>query len=192
MDVIGDGFSNVLSRAAAGSSDDFAVLYRDINPGLMRYLGVVAQEQAEDVAGETWLAVVKNLASFSGDENSFRSWMFTIARHKLIDVQRKTARRPTTELTAEHDRTGPNAEDTSDVVAEAMSTERALALIAELPTDQAEAVMLRVVAGLDVAQVAAIMERSPGAVRVLSHRGLKRLAQRLSIEGFSDEEGSDE
>jgi RNA polymerase sigma-70 factor (ECF subfamily) len=57
-----------------------------------------------------------------------------------------------------------------------MSTEAALQLIATLPPDQAEAVLLRVVGGLDVDRVAAIMGKRPGHVRVLSHRGLKRLA----------------
>jgi RNA polymerase sigma-70 factor (ECF subfamily) len=56
-----------------------------------------------------------------------------------------------------------------------MSTEAALALVATLPPDQAEAVMLRSVAGLSVATVAQIMNRPPGTVRVLAHRGLRRL-----------------
>lgn len=180
--MIGRDFDGVLARAAAGSSDDFARLYRDVHPALIRYLNVMAYEQADDVAAEAWLAAVTSLSTFSGTETSFRSWLFTIARNKLIDVQRKASRRPTTPLTEAHDRTGRGAADAADQVVEAFSTERALALIADLPKDQAEAVMLRVVVGLDVADVAEVMDRSPGAVRVLAHRGLKRLAQRLADE----------
>lgn len=62
---------------------------------------------------------------------------------------------------------------------ERIATDKALALIAELPREQAEVVALRVVAGLDVGQVARIVGKRPGAVRVLSHRGLRRLAERL-------------
>ena len=52
---------------------------------------------------------------------------------------------------------------------------RALALVRWLPDDQADAVLLRIVADMDVSQVAAVMGRSEGAVRVLVHRGLHRL-----------------
>jgi RNA polymerase sigma-70 factor (ECF subfamily) len=73
----------------------------------------------------------------------------------------------------------PAVNNVEDEVAERSATERAVALIAELPPDQAEAVMLRIVVGLDVARVADLMERSPGSIRVLCHRGLRRLEQRL-------------
>ena len=56
----------------------------------------------------------------------------------------------------------------------------ALALIATSPPAQAEAVTLRTIAGLDVADVAVIMQKRPGTVRVLAHRGLRELASRLS------------
>jgi RNA polymerase sigma-70 factor (ECF subfamily) len=54
--------------------------------------------------------------------------------------------------------------------------------MATLPADQAEAIVLRVVAGLAVDRVAEIMGKRPGAVRVLTHRGLRRLAQRLAAD----------
>ena len=180
--MLGNDFAATLEQASNGSPTAFAALYKDIHPALMRYLYVLAQDQADDVAAEAWLAVVTSLTTFTGTETSFRSWIFTIARNKLIDAQRKTSRRPTTPLTDSHDRSVRDGEDASDQVVEALSTEWALALIAKLPQDQAEAVMLRVVAGLDVGEAAEVMDRSPGAVRVLTHRGLKRLAQKLSEE----------
>ena len=71
----------------------------------------------------------------------------------------------------------PATDDPAEMAIQAMATEHALALIAQLPPDQAEVVVLRVVAGLDVTQVATIMGKRPGAVRVLGHRGLRRLAE---------------
>ena len=73
-------------------------------------------------------------------------------------------------------------EDPGDAAVATIATEAALALVASLPPDQAEAVALRAIAGLDVAQVAAIMQKRPGTVRVLAHRGLRELARRLSEE----------
>ena len=76
----------------------------------------------------------------------------------------------------------PAPDDPAATVLEAASTRAALALIATLPADQAEAVMLRVVAGLEVDQVAAIMDKRPRTVRVLTHHGLRRLAERLGAD----------
>jgi RNA polymerase sigma-70 factor (ECF subfamily) len=58
----------------------------------------------------------------------------------------------------------------------------ALDMVAALPADQAEAIILRVVAGLDVGQVAEVMRKPPGTVRVLTYRGLRRLTERLSTD----------
>ena len=63
----------------------------------------------------------------------------------------------------------------------AEALDRALALVRSLPPDQAEAVLLRIVADLSVTEVAVIMGRREGTVRVLVHRGLKRLAERSPV-----------
>jgi RNA polymerase sigma-70 factor, ECF subfamily len=180
--VIGATFGAVLAAAAAGDQRAFAVLWRDLQPGLLRYLQVVAPGSAEDVASETWVDVVRGLARFRGDERAFRSWAFTIARHRAVDWRRRVARQPASLLPLERLPERPAPDDPAAAAFEAASTQAALALIAELPQDQAEVVVLRVVADLDVAEVAAIVGKRPGAVRVLAHRGLRRLAQRLAAQ----------
>ena len=67
--------------------------------------------------------------------------------------------------------------DAADVALEAVSSRAVVALVASLPREQAEIIMLRVVAGLESGEVARIVGKSPGAVRVAAHRGLRRLAQ---------------
>lgn len=179
-------FDAVLTGAQGGDERAFAAIYRTHQPLLLRYLHVLAGSDAEDVAAETWLQVVRDLAGFRGDEGAFRAWLFTIARHRLVDQRRWEARRPAVPVDELYDTARPvhaaaaGSDDPAEQAVEAMSTARALALIAALPADQAEAVYLRAVAGLDVAAVAAIMARSGGAVRVLAHRGLRTLATRLA------------
>jgi RNA polymerase sigma-70 factor, ECF subfamily len=177
--MIGAAFPDVLSAAAGGDQDAFGRLWRDLQPRLLRYLRVVTPGGAEDLASETWLAVVRGIGRFRGDEPAFRAWVFTIARHQAINGQRRGAR----EVTEDRPLTGlahPAAPDDPAAAAlEGISTRAALTLIATLPTDQAEAITLRVVAGLDVGRVAAVMGKRPGTVRVLTHRGLRRLAVRL-------------
>ena len=180
--MIGEPFAEVLSAAQAGGETAFAVLWRELQPGLLRYLRVVVVAAAEDVASETWLEVAKGLTRFSGDELGFRAWLFTIARHRALDWARREARRPTTPVSAEVLEGRASSDDPESEAVERLSTEAALALIARLPRDQAEVVTLRSVAGLDVAAVARIVGKRPGTVRVLAHRGLRHLAELLVSE----------
>jgi RNA polymerase sigma-70 factor (ECF subfamily) len=140
--MVGPSFTAVLDAAAAGDEAAFRVLWRDLQPGLLRYLDALAPGASEDLASETWLRVVDGLARFSGDERAFRAWAFTVARHRAVDRWRRRTR----------------------------------------PRDQAEVVLLRVVAGLDVAQVATITGKRPDTVRVVAHRALRRLARRLDAD----------
>jgi RNA polymerase sigma-70 factor (ECF subfamily) len=180
--MIGEGFDAILDAAASGDERAFAILWRDLQPALLRYLRVVAQAASEDLASETWLEVARGLGRFKGNETGFRSWVFTVARHRMLDWRRREARHPTTPMPPDEVPERPGPGDAADTVLEAISTRAALALIAELPHDQAEVVTLRVVAGLDVTQVADIVGKRPGAVRVLAHRGLRRLAERLGAD----------
>jgi RNA polymerase sigma-70 factor (ECF subfamily) len=172
-------FDSVLAAAVGGDEHAFARLWRDLHPAVLRYLRVVAPDAAEDVASETWLEVVRGLGQFTGDETGFRSWVFTIARHRALDDHRRRARRLTVPLPVELPQEPQASNDPADQVVEGLSTRAALAVIAQLPHDQAEVVLLRVLAGLGTEQVARILGKRPGAVRVLAHRGLRRLAERL-------------
>ena len=177
--MIGPEFPAVLAAAAGGDEDAFGRLWRDLQPRLLRYFAVAAPAVAEDLASETWLGVVRGLGRFSGGEPAFRAWVFTIARHEVLDWRRRAARRPTEDLPANGLAEQAAPDDPAASALEYLSTQAALAEVATLPPDQAEAIVLRVVAGLGVDRVAAIMDKRPGTVRVLTHRGLRRLAERL-------------
>lgn len=174
-----EAFSTSLALARGGDEAAFARLYRMVQPGLLRYLRGMALDAAEDVAAEAWLEVVRGLERFSGDRQGFTAWVFTIARRKAIDRSRYEGRRLTSAL-PDDDAVGPTEPDVAEHVEQAEATEAALALVRTLPPDQAEVILLRVVAGLDIAQVAEMMGRSNGAVRVLTHRGLQRLGAMLA------------
>lgn len=178
--MIGPGFGEVLAGARDGDEQAFAVLWRDLDPAVQRYLRIVAPATAEDTAADVWLEVCLGLDRFRGDEAGFRSWIFTVARMRAIDAARQAARRPVWTVPPDQLPDRPAADDPAAAAVEAQATREALALIAGLPPDQAEVVALRVIAGLDPAQVGEIVGKRPGTVRVLAHRGLRRLAQRLA------------
>jgi RNA polymerase sigma-70 factor, ECF subfamily len=173
--VIGAAFGVTLASAQGGDETAFACLFRDIQPTLLRYLHVITPE-AEDVAGDTWLQVVKGLPRFRGGEEAFRAWLFTIARHRAVDAGRSRSRRADVPLTLTGVADQPLAPDAAELALEAISTRSVMVLIKSLPRDHAEIIMLRVVAGLEAADVALIVGKTPGAVRVTAHRALRRLA----------------
>jgi RNA polymerase sigma-70 factor (ECF subfamily) len=184
--MLEERFPNILAAAQTGAEWALAELYRDLHPPILRYLRAMDPSEAEDLASEVWLAVARSLAGFEGEEErAFRAWAFTIARRRLIDLRRQRSRRPAApapqELLAERG----GIADAEEEAMTALSTAAALARIATLPPDQAEVVLLRVLGGLGVAEVASIMGKRPGTVRVLQHRALKRLAEQIRREAVT-------
>jgi RNA polymerase sigma-70 factor (ECF subfamily) len=167
-----------------GAEWALAALYREFHPGLLRYLRVQEPNDGEDLVMETWLDAAAGLKRFKGDEWAFRRWLFTIARRRLIDHRRRRERTPSSSAGLDALAGQPGPDDTEGAALAAYDTEAALARIAALPLDQGEVILLRVLAGLDVADVAEILGKKPGAVRVLQHRALQRLAEQLAREGL--------
>lgn len=172
--------SEAIQAASEGRDEGFRTLYRVVQPGLLRYLKVLVGPDAEDVASETWLQVVRDLRNFKGDGDAFRRWAVTIGRHRAMDHLRRHQRRPSIAMPVEALTELTGGDDTENSAIETLTTEDALDLIASLPRDQAEAVLLRVVVGLDAASAAQVLGKKSGAVRTAAYRGLKRLAERLN------------
>jgi RNA polymerase sigma-70 factor (ECF subfamily) len=160
-----------------GPGSDLAALYRELQPGLLRYLRATAPGAAEDVAADVWVEVAASAHRFQGDQGAFRGWLYTIARRRVIDGHRRAGRRRTDIVTVDRLVAFPNADRPDELALDRIATEAAVAhVVAVLSPDQAEVVLLRVVGGLRVSQVAELLGKRPGTVRVLHHRGLRRLA----------------
>lgn len=157
-------FDEVLAAARQGSPWAVGWLYRRFQPRLLRTLAVIAPYQAEDIAADVWLEVAADIHRFSGDERAFRAWLATTARYHVIEATRGTGRR-----------VGRTLDD--DATEEMASASFAARVVAVLPPEQADVILLRVVKGLDVEEVARAIGRPPAAVRSLQHRALRRLAR---------------
>ncbi|OKK06102.1 hypothetical protein AMK26_08475 [Streptomyces sp. CB03234] len=183
--MLGDDaeLTTAVLAAQDGDEDAFRAVYRAVHPRLLGYIRtLVGDADAEDVASESWLQISRDLDRFSGDADRFRGWAARIARNRALDHLRMRGRRPAiggdeTELTDK-----PAESDTAGEAMEALATGRTMNLIAQLPQDQAEAVILRVVVGLDAKSAAKTLGKRPGAVRTAAHRGLKRLAELLDAD----------
>lgn len=181
--VMADDLSSAVQAARHGNEQAFRSLYRAIQPGLLRYLQALVGADAEDVASETWLHVVRDLHTFKGDWAGFRRWTVTIGRHRALDHLRHHQRRPAFATPVEMFTELPNGHDTEAQAIQTLSTDEALAMIATLPQEQAEAVLLRVVVGLDAQSAAKVLGKRAGAVRTAAYRGLRRLTETLQEAG---------
>jgi RNA polymerase sigma factor (sigma-70 family) len=169
-------FSSVLTAAKTGAEWALGSLYTDYQPRLLRYFRAQAPSEAEDLAAEVWIDAARALNRFEGDESAFGRWLFTIAHRRLVDYRRRNGRRREESLSnervaelASRREWAPEPED-----------RLALACLAGLPSEYAEIVLLRVVGGFDSNEVAEILGRKPGTVRVMQKRALERIAELLT------------
>src|SRR5579862_929488 len=189
MGTEADDLDDALVRARSGDETAFLRLWEQLHPRLLRYLRVLGCDEVDDVASETWLQVVRDLRRFKGGAVDFRCWLFSIGRHRAIDASRTRMRmRSRGDLLTAAVAPMAGHNPVEHEVLEGLSTQQAVALVAGLSRDQAEAVALRIIAGLDTTAVAAILGKSPGAVRIALHRGLRVLAADPRIQALEEVE----
>jgi RNA polymerase sigma-70 factor, ECF subfamily len=172
--------SSAVDAARHGDREAFAALWRTHQAPLLRYLRARRTPSPDDVASQVWIDVATSIGRFEGDDDDFRRWLFTIAHRRSVDEVRRLVRTsaPRSPLAV---RAADRVAAADDEHEQLDALDRAVALVATLPDSQAEAVMLRVVNDLPIADVAAVMETSEGNVRVLVHRGLTRLRRKVSV-----------
>jgi RNA polymerase sigma-70 factor (ECF subfamily) len=175
-----DPLDDAVERMLGGDEAAFRTVYRAVQPPLLRYLTVlVGTADAEDVASEAWAQAFRDLDRFTGDGDGFRGWVTTIGRHRALDHLRRSRRRPVSDDSVEDLLDLPAEIDVEGDTLSRVRSEEVLRLIASLPRDQAEAIVLRTVLGFDAPTAARILGKRPGAVRAAAHRGLKQLAKKL-------------
>ena len=177
-------FSSILEAAREGSEAAWQELYTDLAPVVLGYLRANGAPDPEDVLGEVFLQVARDIAGFDGDERGFRSWVFTIAHHRLIDARRHSARRPV-ELSAEPPEPPGRADDAADEALARIGTEEVQRVLSLLSDDQRAVLLLRVVGDLSIEDVAKAVGKRPGAVKALQRRGLASVKRELARKGVT-------
>lgn len=179
-DVSGEAFDSVLDAARVGAEWAWARLVADIDPVLRGYLAKQGSTDVDDLAGETWLHVARGISRFDGDYHDFRSWVFMVGHHRIIDERRRRRRRPADPT--EGDEIGRRLESVGSAENEVMDqfeSDAMLRVLDELTSDQREVVLLRVMGGFGVTEIAKIIGKKPGAVQALQHRAFRRLEKIL-------------
>jgi len=176
-----EGFRSALTAAQAGAGWALERLWDELAPAVAGYLRVQGAAEPDDLTSEVFIGAFGAIGKFSGGEDAFRSWVFTIAHRRLTDERRRRARRPLLEVVSDgYPAVGGDVED--DVLRR-LATERVRVLCARLSPDQRDVLLLRLVGGLTIDQVAAAVAKSRNAVKALQRRGLTALRHEIEREG---------
>jgi RNA polymerase sigma factor (sigma-70 family) len=179
--MIGERFESVLAAARTGAEWAWADLYRTFAPAVLGYLRAQRTPEPKDLAAEVFLQVVKSLGGFDGNESAFRSWIFVIAHRKIIDDSRSRKRRPAEPAAAETIESHASTGNVEDEALNELTEVYFKRLMFELTKEQRDVLLLRILGGLTVPEVAAAMGKRPGAVEALQRRALAQLRKRMPI-----------
>lgn len=179
--LLATNFDSVLVAAQAGAEWAWTLLYRATAAQLLGYIRAQGTTDAEDLLGEVFLQAARNLKGFSGGEEGFRSWLFVLAHHRVIDERRRRSRRPADPVAAVPDHVGGSTEDDA---MRSLATADALAALAVLTPEQRDVVLLRVFADLSLEEVARVVRRPLSAVKALQRRGYARLRKVLASDPY--------
>jgi RNA polymerase sigma factor (sigma-70 family) len=183
--MTGEGPSDlVVHAAAAGAPWALEQIWAEMSPAVHGYLASQGCREPEDVTSEVFLQVFRGIGRFSGSWASLRSWVFTIAHHRLIDDRRRRSVR-VVDPVGDVDDDAVAAPDAADAALVSVATERVAQLCERLGPDQRDVLLLRLVAGLTVDEVAEAVGRSSGAVKQLQRRGLLALRAIIESEGVT-------
>lgn len=184
----------MLGAAQAGGEWAYQRLYRALAPAVAGYLRVQGAAEPDDLTSEVFERAFRALGQFSGNEAQFRSWIFTIAHHRLVDARRRAARRPALAGAEVPDLPGsvplgnvPSGNvplgNVEDEALRRLATERVRRLCDGLVPDQRDVLLLRMLAALTVEEIATALGKTPGAVKALQRRGLAALRRQLEVRG---------
>jgi RNA polymerase sigma-70 factor (ECF subfamily) len=177
-------FTSLLESARQGGEAAWQELYNGLAPVVLGYLRANGAPDPEDVLSEVFLQVARDIAKFEGDEKGFRSWVFTIAHHRLIDARRHSARRPV-ELSAEPPEPSGRADDAADEALNRIGIEQVNRVLSALSEEQRAVLLLRIVGDLSIEDVAKAVGKRTGAVKALQRRGLAAVKRELTRKGVT-------
>lgn len=173
-------FPLCLAEARDGHPSAWGELYDGLAPMVYSYLRSQSLDDPDDVAGETFLQVVRDIDRFEGTERQFRSWVLSIAHHRMLDARRAQARRPALSMPTDRLPQDAGPDEAAGPTLESAQWQTIEAVLDQLTVDQREVVVLRVVNELTLEETARVLDRTVGSVKALQHRAFSALRTRIS------------
>ncbi|HWJ81950.1 MAG TPA: sigma-70 family RNA polymerase sigma factor [Nocardioides sp.] len=174
----------LVELARNGDAEAFGMLYDHYQASVYRFLYYRTRSVvvAEDLTSETFFRALRNVSSFRWQGKDFGAWLMTIARNLATDHFKagRTRLELTTEDMGQHDDT---TEGPETAVLQSLTNEILLEALTKLPNEQRDCLVMRFLQGLSIAETAAALGRSDGAIKQLQLRGVRNLAK-LMPEGI--------
>ncbi|GAA4814366.1 sigma-70 family RNA polymerase sigma factor [Nocardioides caeni] len=174
----------LVELARGGDAEAFGLLYDHYQPSVYRFLYYRTRSVvvAEDLCSETFFRALRNMSSFRWQGKDFGAWLMTIARNLATDHFKagRTRLEMTTEDMGQHD---DATEGPENAVLASLTNEILLEALTQLPNEQRDCLIMRFLQGMSIAETAAALGRSDGAIKQLQLRGVRNLAK-LMPEGL--------
>lgn len=174
----------LVELARKGDAEAFGQLYDHYQGAVYRFLFYRTRSQvlAEDLTSETFFRALRSMTNFRWQGKDFGAWLMTIARNLATDHFKagRTRLEMTTEDMGQHD---DATEGPESLVLASLTNEMLLNALTELPDEQRDCLVMRFLQGMSIAETAAVLGRSDGAVKQLQLRGVRNLAK-LMPEGI--------
>lgn len=177
-------FPEILVAARRGEERAWTAIYGRLAPAVLGYLRARGAPDPEDLLGEVFLQVVRDVGRFSGEERDFRSWVFAVAHHRLLDDARYRSRRHALVSLDDPAGDGGPSGDVEEEAIEGLTNVDIRRVLAGLSRDQRTVLTLRVFGDMTLAEVARIMGKRLGAVKQLQRRGLLAVRKALARDGY--------
>lgn len=172
-------FDLVLESAQAGDGRAFEELYESMHRRVYAFAATRGASDPEALVNDVFLKVFTNIAAFVGNEAQFSGWVFKIARNQIIDESRRRTRRvEESELDEAHESSGATGDVESEALAR-MGDDWVRAQLDVLTAEQRDVVVLRVVSGLTIEEIAEVMGKRVGAIKAMQRRAFRSLARHL-------------
>ncbi|MBM3143316.1 MAG: sigma-70 family RNA polymerase sigma factor [Chloroflexi bacterium] len=168
--------ARLVERAANGDVNSFGQLYDIYLSSIYRYVYYHVKDRmaAEDLTHEIFIKAWEAIGKYEWRGQPFSSWLFRIARNQTVDFYRAAKRDAKLK-----ERVSATISDPEIQVGEKVTGKELIEAISCLPPQQKELIILKFIVGLDNQQIASIMEKNPGALRIMQMRALDILNQKL-------------
>lgn len=172
-----------IAAAKKGDQDSWQKIYLAMAPLVLGYLRSRGAPEPEDLTAEVFLQVVRDIHGFEGEATEFRSWVFVITHHRMLDDARSRKRRPVQPADDETIARSSPVGDASVEAEGALVQAELRKMIDGLTAEQRDVLMLRIFGGMKIEEVAATMGKKAGAVQALQRRGLEALRNQMARKG---------
>lgn len=170
-----DGENELIKNAIAGESSAFGILYDHYQPKIYRFvlIKVGQREEAEDLTHEVFLSAWQNIRSYKNLGFPFSSWLYQIARNRIIDYYRtKKSELRLEETDPEKFSIPPSVYST---IEEKLELGKLMRSIRKLKPEYQDVIIMRFIEDASLKEVAAFFKRSEGAIKLLQHRAINEL-----------------